>query len=195
MKETVKDVNELLANDTPENRQAFEEKYGSFFLNVMTSTLIDSFGLSRDFRGKPNDLIAIVSSYKDPSTIEPLKRAFKRDVKGFSKTAIMRAICQFEDPKATKFLISLIGSEKDDKQARTFLKQYPYHMKMLKTLKPELVEVVSTPAAEPVKKKLQCHKCGRTANQVKIMQCRMCGRPFCVDHNNYNGFCSITCAK
>lgn len=37
MKETKKDVCKIVKNDTPENRAVFEEKYGSFFLNVVVA--------------------------------------------------------------------------------------------------------------------------------------------------------------
>jgi len=194
MKETEKDVLNLLENDTPENRKAFEEKYGSFFLNVLASTLVGSYDMSSKFKGSSSKLVQLIASYKDPSVIEPLKRAFRRDARGTSKTIIIRAISQFQDQKATQFLISLMGSN-NQKNAKTSFKQYPYHLEMLKSLKPELVDEVLADEPKPAKVKLQCYRCGRTADKVKILRCGMCGRPFCVDHNYYNGYCSITCAK
>ncbi len=194
MKETEKDVLDLLDSDTPENRKAFEEKYGSFFLNVLASTLVASYDISSKFKGNRSQLIKLISSYNDLNAIEPLKRAFRRDARGHTKVAIITAISQFQDQRATNFLISLMGSD-NQKRAKTSFKKYPYHMEMLKTLKPELVDAVLADEPKPAPVVRKCYRCGRTKDKVKMLQCGMCGNTFCVDHNYYNGYCSITCAK
>lgn len=194
MKETNQDVLELLKDDTPENRQAFEEKYGAFAIKVLTTTLIDSVypsnKIPRSIQYKLTDLIA---SYDNPDMVEPLIRAYKLHV--VSAVTVLNIICKYDHKKATQFLISLMDSETNRKTAKTYFKKYPFHLERLKTLKPELVDVVLADDPTPERKTARCYKCNRSEDEVKMMYCHSCGRAFCVDHNYFNGHCSMMCAK
>jgi|GEM_PF-5798166 len=194
MKETHQDVLALAKNDTPENREAFAEKYGAFATKVLTTTLLESIDpSSRISKSARSKLVTLISTYADPTMIDPLIRAFKLHAE--HKTALLNTICKHDDKRATKFLITLMDSSANREMAKRYFAKYPHHVERLKSLKPELVDDVlaSDPIATP--EKLKCYKCGRSEDDIKIIQCPSCGRPFCVDHNYYGGYCSITCAK
>lgn len=190
MKQTTKDVINLLKNDTPENRAKLEENYGAVFLKVLTNTLIDNPDMMT------RDLVTLIVSYNDPSVIDALVRAFRRNIK--NKATIFTAISQFEDKRATKFLLSQVGSDEYDEAVKDIFEQSDYHAEKAKSMnaKPKLINKVSKAVAKSKQAIRRCARCNRSENETQIVSCSMCRRPFCVNHLNYFGrYCSITCAK